>query len=86
MLGVLFILILIVLMLYYYQEYDKNDVHTKKHPQIVEDSNKYYDSEISFLGQVVRIYETNSSIKISIQEKPYTYPLLEISSGNLDRT
>ena len=85
-LGVLLILILIVLMLYSYQEYNKNDVHIKKLTQIFENNEKYNDTEISFLAQVIRIDETNSSIKISIQEKPYRYPLLEISTGNLDIT
>ena len=83
-LSVFIILVLLVLMLYSYQEYDKNDVHIKKLTQIFENNEKYNDTEISFLAQVIRIDETNSSIKISIQEKPYTYPSLEISTGNFD--
>lgn len=82
----LIILVLIVLMLYSYQEYDKNDVHIKKLTQIFENSEKYNDTEISFLAYVDRIDELKNRINVSIEEKPYTYPRVEINTGNLDIT
>ena len=83
-LSVLIILVLFVLMLYSYQEYDKNDVHIKKLTLIFEDSEKYNGTEISFCAWVKGINETNNSIRGSIQEKPYAYPLVEINTGKLN--
>jgi uncharacterized protein YxeA len=85
-LSVLIILVLIGLMLYSYQEYDTNDIYIKKLTQIFENSEKYNDTEISFTAYVGRINETNNSIHVSIQEKPYTYPRVELNTGNLDIT
>ena len=83
---VLLILTLTFLMLYSYQEYDKNDVQIKKFTQIFENSEKFNNTEISFLAQVTCINTTNHSLRITIQEKPYTYPSLEINTGNLNIT
>ena len=85
-LGISIILVLFVLMLYSYQEHDKNDVSVKKLTQIFENSEKYNGTEISLSVWVTDINETSNSIRGTIQEKPYKYPIVEIDAGNLNIT
>ena len=82
--GLFFILLLVLLMFYYNLEYDKNDPKIKKYNHIFENFDEYNNTEISFYVQVKKINETHQKITASIQEYPYSYPLIEINTHNID--
>jgi len=74
LIGILLSIIIIIIMLYSYQEYDKNDTQIKKYKMIFKNSENYYNTEISFLAELININESNQSIFVSISERPYSYP------------
>lgn len=84
LIGLLLVILLIVLMLYSYQDHDKNNVQIKKYTKIFADFETYNNTEISFTGAVLKINKTNQTILVSIQEEPYTYPNIEINTSNVD--
>jgi hypothetical protein len=84
MLGLFAIFLLITLMFYCFQEYDKNDPQIKKYKLIFENSETFNNTEISFLAEITTVNKTNQTLHVSIQEVPYSYPVFEINTGNLD--
>jgi len=83
-LGLFAIFLLITLMLYCFQEYDKNNPHIKKYKLIFENTENYNNIEISFHAKIITVNKTNQTLHVSIQEEPYTYPIVQINTGNLD--
>jgi hypothetical protein len=83
-LGLFFILLLVLLMFYNNLEYEKNDPKAKKYKLIFENIEEYNNTEISFYAQVKKINETHQKITVSIQEYPYSYPLIEIGTHYID--
>jgi hypothetical protein len=82
--GLIAIIILVFLMIYSFQEYDKNDIHIKKCQLLFESSDIYNNTEISFLADIYTLNKTNHTLLVGIQEKPYNYPFIKVNTGNLD--
>jgi hypothetical protein len=81
--GSLLLIILIVSMLYSYQEYDKNDEHVKQFKEIFQHTENYTNTEVLFLAQVINVDSTNKTLSCKLQEKPYAYPRLTINLENI---
>ncbi len=83
-LGLFTLILLISSMVYAYQNYEKNDPQTKKYTQIFEHPEDYNNTKISFKAEILAIDKTNQTLRVFIQEKPYTYPQVQINTGNLN--
>ena len=77
--GSLLLIILIVSMLYSYQEYDKNNEHVKQFKEIFQHSENYTNTAVLFRAQVINVDLANKTLYCSLQEEPYTYPRLTIN-------
>jgi hypothetical protein len=71
-------------MIYSYLEYENNDVQIKKYKQIFKNIQYYNHTEISFKAEIIKINKTDSTLLVFIQERPYTYPHIEINIKNLN--
>jgi hypothetical protein len=70
-------------MVYAYQNSENNDPQIIKYKQIFQDPYTYNNTKISFEAEVLSVDQINHTIRVFIQEKPYTYPPVEINLGNL---
>jgi len=70
-------------MVYAYQNYEKNNPQIIKYTQIFEHPETYNNTEISFKAEILAIDRINQTIRVFIQERPYTYPQVHINTGNL---
>jgi len=83
-LGLIAIFLLITLMIYSFQEYDKNDPQIKKYKQLFKNSENYNNTEISFVAEIITVNKTDHTLRVFIQEEPYNYPSVEINAGDFD--
>ena len=81
-LGLFTLFLLITSMVYAYQNSENNDPQIKKYKQIFENPETYNNTKISFKAEILAIDQINQTIRVFIQEKPYTYPSVEINTGN----
>jgi hypothetical protein len=81
--GLILLTILIISMVYSYQNYQQNDPHLQQINQLFAHPETYNDTEISFLAQILSIDNTNQTLRALIQERPYTYPQIIINTKNL---
>jgi hypothetical protein len=80
--GFIIIIILISSMIYSFKNYEKNNPQTIKYNQIFQDPTLYINSHVSFKAEMLSINPENQTIRIFIQEKPYTYPQVTINIHN----
>ncbi len=83
-LGLLLLSFLLISMIYSYQNHQSNDPQTKKYTQFFEHTQTYNNTELSFKAEVLSIDNTNHTLRVFIQEKPYTYPQVILDMGDLD--
>jgi|GEM_PF-1087495 hypothetical protein len=83
-LGLLLLSLLIASMVYSYKNYEQNDPYLQKLNQIFTHPEHYNNTEISFIAEILSIDATNHTLRAFIQEKPYTYPQIQINTQNLD--
>ena len=83
-LGLFTLILLMTSMVYAYQNYEKNDPQIKKYTQIFEHPEHYNNTKISFKAEILAIDTTNQTLRVFIQEKPYTYPQVHLNTGNLN--
>ena len=83
-LGLLILCLLITSMIYSYQNYENNDPQIKRYKQFFEYPENYNNTQLSFLAEILAVNMTNQTLRVSIQEEPYTYPSVNINTGNFD--
>lgn len=82
--GLIIAIFFISMMIYSFQEFDKNDPNIKKLKLLFGSSDYYNNTEISFRALIYSVNKTNHTLYVSIEEKPYDYPNIEINIENLD--
>ena len=82
--GIFTLCILITSMIYSYQNNEKNDPQIKKYRQIFEHPETYNNTEISFQAEILALDRINQTLRVFIQEQPYTYPQVQINTGNIN--
>jgi len=69
--------------MYAYQNAENNDPQIKKYKQIFEHTETYNNTKISFTAEILAIDRINQTLRVFIQERPYTYPQVHINTANL---
>jgi len=82
-LGLFALFLLITSMMYAYQNAESNDPQIKKYKQIFEHTETYNNTKISFTAEILAIDRINQTLRVFIQERPYTYPQVHINTANL---
>jgi len=82
-LGIFTLCLLITSMVYSYQNYETNDPQIQRYKQIFENPETYNNTEISFKAEILAIDRINQTLRVFIQEQPYTYPQVHIITGNI---
>ena len=85
-LGFLILTILLLSMLYSQQNATTNDPYLQKLTQITTTPHLFKNTEISFQAEILSIDTTNQTLRAYIQEKPYTYPPITITTKQVDTT
>lgn len=83
-LGLFILLILITSMVYSYQNYEKNAPQLQRYTQIFENPDAYINTEISFNAEILEVDVRNNTVRVFIQERPYTYPQVSIIVEDLE--
>jgi hypothetical protein len=83
-LGLILLLILFSSMLYSFQNHEKNDPYIKTLTQLFEHPDNTSNTHISFEANILSIDRINNTLRVFIQEKPYTYPQVYINTETLD--
>lgn len=71
-------MLLIFLMLYCSLEYNNKDPNIN---YILENFDKYNNTQISFVGDITEINETSQTITVEVQEPPF--PRIEVKTNNI---
>lgn len=84
--GSMIIIILISSMIYSFQNYEKNNPKTINYHNIFYDPTPYINTQVSFEAEILSLDPENQTIRVFIQEKPYTYPQVTINIHNITET
>jgi hypothetical protein len=84
LIGLFVLFLLITSMVYSYQNYERNDPQIKKYTQIFEHPENYDNTKISFKAEILAIDWINQTLRVFIQEKPYTYPQVYLNTGTIN--
>lgn len=83
-LAALSILLLVGLMIYSFQARYENHPQIQKLTNLFEHPNQWNNTEISFYAEVLSVNTTTRTLRVFIQQRPYTYPQVIINTGELD--
>ena len=83
-LGLVVLSILIMSMIYSYQNYEKNAPQIQKYKQVFENPEAYNNTELSFNAEILEVNQRNHSLRVFIQERPYTYPQVYVNIENIE--
>lgn len=84
LLILLALLLLLSLMVYSLQNHYSNDPHSHTLHQLFENPQEVNNTKISFYAEVLAVNITTRTLRVFIQERPYTYPQVIIDTGDLD--
>lgn len=82
-LGLIALIILIISMIYSYGNYESNAPTLQKYGQFFEHPASLNNTEISFRAEILAYNRTNHTLRVFIQEQPYTYPQVYINIRSL---
>lgn len=78
------LILLLSVMAYSLQNHYSNDPHIHTLQQIFENPHDVNNTEISFYAEILAVNTTTRTLRVFIQERPYTYPQVILDTGNLD--
>lgn len=84
LLILLALLLLLSLMVYSLQNHYSNDPHIHTLHQLFENPQAVNNTVVSFYAEVLAVNTTTRTLRVFIQERPYTYPQVIIDAGDLD--